>query len=141
MTRQDVRWKQRFSNFCKALTTLDEAVALAQTRPLTKLEQQGVIQSFEFTHELAWNVFKDYLSDKGITGLIGSKDATRSAFKNELISDGDGSMQIINDRNLSLHSYEEATALQIATNILKSYHPTFIAMRQRFESIARQDGS
>ena len=136
-----MRWKQRFSNFCKALTTLDEAVALAQTRPLTKLEQQGVIQSFEFTHELAWNVFKDYLSDKGITGLIGSKDATRSAFKNELISDGDGWMQMINDRNLSLHSYEEATALQIATNILKSYHPTFIAMRQSFESIARQDGS
>ena len=136
-----MRWKQRFSNFCKALTTLDEAVALAQTRQLTQLEQQGVIQSFEFTHELAWNVFKDYLSDKGITGLIGSKDATRSAFKNELISDGDGWMQMINDRNLSLHSYEEATALQIATNILKSYHPTFIAMRQRFESIARQDGS
>ncbi len=73
--RQDIRWKQRFNNYLKALQTLDEATALAQTRALTKLEQQGLIQSFEFTHELAWNVFKDYLANKGIAGLIGSKDA------------------------------------------------------------------
>ena len=48
-----------------------------------------MIQSFELTHELAWNVLKDYLTEKGIVGLIGSKDATRSAFKNGLIEKGD----------------------------------------------------
>jgi len=53
---EDIRWKQRFNNYQKALQTLTEAVALAQQRPLTRLEQQGLIQGFEITHELAWNV-------------------------------------------------------------------------------------
>ncbi len=52
---QDIRWKHRFSNYLKALQTLDEAYALTQTRALSRLEQQGLIQSFEFTHEPAWN--------------------------------------------------------------------------------------
>ena len=130
----DIRWRQRFSSFCKALATLDEAVALSQTRPLSKLEQYGVMHRFEFTHELAWNVFKDYLSDKGITGLIGSKDATRSAFKNELIAEGDDWMQMINDRNLSSHTYDEATAERIVENITSRYYPAFSAMKRTFNS-------
>lgn len=71
---QDIRWKQRFDNYIRALQNLSEATALAEERPLSKLEQQGLIRSFEFTHELAWNVLKDYLEDKGIMGLVGSKD-------------------------------------------------------------------
>ena len=85
----DTRWKQRFNNYIKAFQTLVAAVELARSRELSELEQQGVIQSFELTHELAWNVLKDYLTEKGIVGLIGSKDATRSAFKNGLIEKGD----------------------------------------------------
>lgn len=129
---QDMRWKQRFNNYLKALQPLDEASALAQTRVLSKLEQQGSIQSFEFTHELAWNVFKDYLSDKGISGLIGSKDATRSAFKNGLITDGDAWMAMIADRNLSSHTYDQETAQAIATHILKQYYPAFKNMADKF---------
>ena len=73
--KQDIRWIQRFQNYIKAFQTLIEAVELAQTRTLSKLEQQGLIQGFEFTHELAWNVFKDYLEHKGFVDLIGSRDA------------------------------------------------------------------
>ncbi len=91
----DIRWKQRFSNYLRAYGNLAEAVELSRTRPLTKLEQQGLIQGFEFTHELAWNVLKDYLEEKGISGLIGSKDATRTAFKNGLIEDGDSWMNAV----------------------------------------------
>ena len=128
----DIRWKQRFNNYLKALLTLDEAFALTQTRPLSKLEQQGLIQSFEFTHELAWNVFKDYLSDQGISGLIGSKDATRSAFKNGLIVQGDDWMRMIADRNLTSHTYDQATAEAIVANVLAKYYPAFKAMAATF---------
>ena len=128
----DIRWKQRFNNYLKALQTLDEAFALTQTRPLSKLEQQGLIQSFEFTHELAWNVFKDYLSDQGISGLIGSKDATRSAFKNGLIVQGDDWMRMIADRNLTSHTYDQATAEAIVANVLAKYYPAFKAMAATF---------
>lgn len=78
---------------------------LGRERPLSPLETQGLIQSFEFTQELAWNVLKDYLEDKGILGLIGSKDASRSAFKNGLIDNRDGWMKMIEARNLTSHTY------------------------------------
>ena len=55
MSAKDIRWIQRFNHFLKALVQLREAVELSRQRPLSKLEQQGLIQAFEFTHELAWN--------------------------------------------------------------------------------------
>jgi nucleotidyltransferase substrate binding protein (TIGR01987 family) len=82
---EDIRWLRRFANYTRALQSLSDAVSLAGERPLSKLEQQGLIQAFEFTHELAWNVLKDYLEQQGIFGLIGSRDASRSAFQNGLI--------------------------------------------------------
>ena len=88
MTTQDIRWIQRFSNYQRALLTLADATNLADTRVLSNLEQQGLIQGFEFTHELAWNVLKDYLEEQGFVSIIGSKNATREAFSNALIADG-----------------------------------------------------
>jgi nucleotidyltransferase substrate binding protein (TIGR01987 family) len=81
----DIRWKQRFDNFCKAFSELKEGLELANDRALSKLEQQGVIQGFEYTHELAWNLLKDYLEFQGHVGLTGSRDTTREAFKRGLI--------------------------------------------------------
>lgn len=54
MARDDRRWQQRFENYRRALARLNEAVQLSQQRPLTDLERQGLIQAFEFTHELSW---------------------------------------------------------------------------------------
>jgi len=68
----DVRWKQRFNNFKRALLQLESAVELSQERALSQLEKQGGIQAFEFTHELAWNVLKNYLED-----CFGIIDATK----------------------------------------------------------------
>ncbi len=78
---KDIRWKQRFDNYLRAFRELREAVDIAGKRELTKLEKQGLIQGFEYTHELAWNVMKDYLKEKGFVNIIGSKDSTRLAFK------------------------------------------------------------
>ncbi len=128
----DIRWKQRFNNYCKAFQRLADAVALSQSRELTDLEQQGLIQSFEFTHELAWNVLKDFLEEKGIVGLIGSKDATRSAFKNGLIEDGESWMKMIEDRNKTSHTYDLTVAKAVAENILKRYSLAFEQMLQKF---------
>jgi nucleotidyltransferase substrate binding protein (TIGR01987 family) len=133
----DIRWKQRFNNYCKALQTLTSAVELSRARDLSDLEAQGLIQSFEFTHELAWNVLKDFLEDKGIVGLIGSKDATRTAFKNGLIEDGDAWMEMIRDRNRTSHTYDESIAESVVENILGRYFPAFEALARTFA--ARSD--
>lgn len=121
----DVRWRQRFSNFKKALIQLEDAVALSQQRKLTKLEKQGVIQAFEFTHELAWNVLKDFLEDQGEQNIRGSKDATRAAFKVSLITDGEQWMAMIQSRNVSSHTYDEKIAESLVAVIMESYFPLF----------------
>lgn len=128
----DIRWKQRFHNFNNALETLAQASELAQQRQLTQLEMQGLIQGFEFTHELAWNVLKDYLENKGYSGLIGSRDATRTAFKNELIADGEVWMDMIKDRNQTSHTYNLKIAERIAQDILQRFYPAFVALAQTF---------
>ena len=124
----DVRWQQRFHNFRQALQTLTEAIELAQQRPLSKLEKQGLIQGFEFTHELGWNVLKDFLESKGYTGLIGSRDSTRLAFKSALIADGEAWMDMIKDRNLTSHTYNLELAERMVQDIAQRYYPAFVAM-------------
>ena len=132
---EDIRWKQCFQNYTRALATVRRAVDLSQQRTLSELEQQGLIQGFEFTHELAWNVLKDYLQSKGINDLIGSRDTTRSAFKNGLIEDGEAWMNMIKSRNQTSHTYNLDLAQAIVEDIISRFFPAFVAMQARFESL------
>lgn len=128
----DVRWKQRFDNYQRALNQLISAVELKAQRTLSDLENQGLIQGFEFTHELAWNVLKDYLEMEGIQGLVGSRSTAREAFKRGLVSDGEVWMDMIEKRNLSSHTYNESVAKTLVDSISDRYYPAFIELRDRF---------
>jgi nucleotidyltransferase substrate binding protein (TIGR01987 family) len=133
--QEDIRWKQRFQNYKKALAAMKNAVALKAERALTDLEKQGVIQGFEFTLELAWNVMKDYLEEQGIDGIIGSKNAVRQAFNQGLIEDGQVWMDMIKDRNLAAHSYDEATAESIVTEIFNRYYYQLDTFAQKMSGL------
>jgi nucleotidyltransferase substrate binding protein (TIGR01987 family) len=133
MNQQDIRWQQRFSNYKKALAQLQSAVELSEQRALSNLEKQGVIQTFEFTHELAWNMLKDYLQDQGNQNVKGPKDATREAFKVNLIADGEQWMAMIQSRNISSHTYDERTADQLVSVIIKQYFPLFVTLQTEME--------
>ncbi len=139
--KEDIRWKQRFDNYLRAMQTLGRGVGLAEKRDLSELEQQGLVQGFEFTHELAWNVLKDYLEEAGISGIIGSKGATREAFKNGLLEDGDAWMDMIKARNLSSHTYNTETAEEIVKDILTRFYPAFEQFAKTFSTIAEKSDS
>jgi nucleotidyltransferase substrate binding protein (TIGR01987 family) len=128
----DVRWKQRLHNFQKALVQLENGVQTARKRELNDLERQGLIQAFEFNHELAWKTLKDYLEDRGETQIHGSKDATRKAFQRGLIDDGEIWMEMIESRNRSTHTYNDRTAAEIAAKIVTAYLPVLKRFGQRF---------
>lgn len=130
---EDIRWKQRFDNYRRALNQLSLAVQLMDQRPLTDLEKQGIIQGFEFTHELAWKVLKDYLEYEGIQGLIGSRSVVREAFKQGLITDGEAWMDMIDKRNLSSHTYNLDLASDLVKAIHDSYYPAFLSLEERLE--------
>lgn len=133
MSGEDIRWQQRFANYRKALQQLRGAVALSAERELSPLEKQGVIKAFEFTHELAWNVLKDYLQDQGNHDIKGSKDATREAFKVGLVADGEQWMAMIQSRNASSHTYNEDTAAALVAVIVTQYFPLFVALQAEME--------
>jgi nucleotidyltransferase substrate binding protein (TIGR01987 family) len=132
---EEIRWKQRFENFEKAFNQLSKATALATMRNLSDLEQQGLIQSFEYTHELAWKVIKDYFFHQGNSTITGSRDATRTAFQAGLIEDGEGWMEMIKSRNQSSHTYDEDTASTIATKIIDSYHDLLGQFYKKMETL------
>lgn len=138
MNTPDIRWMQRFEHFAQALVQLREAVALSRQRGLSRLEEQGTIQAFEYTHELAWNTLKDFLESRGVVNLYGSKDATREAFRAGLIANGELWMDMIKSRNLTTHTYNEATARRIVDAILTDYANEFEVFRQGMEA-RRQD--
>lgn len=124
-SEHDVRWKQRFSNYKKALSSLKNGVELSHKRELTDLEKQGVIQGFEFTHELCWKTMKDFILERGNQNIYGSKDAIREAFNLGLISDGENWMKMIGSRNLSSHTYNNEVADDIVKSILGVYFKLF----------------
>ncbi|MDD5727512.1 MAG: nucleotidyltransferase substrate binding protein [Victivallales bacterium] len=129
----DIRWLQRLNNFKKALSNLTEAVDLAKTRELSKLEKQGLIQAFEFTHELAWNTVKDFYQSLGEVNIQGSRDAFRLAFNRGLIEDGDIFMKSIQSRQLSVHTYNEDSAEEIMQDVVRYYHKAFVALAEKLE--------
>ncbi len=135
----DVRWRQRFQSFRKALTQLIAAADLAKQRKLSDLEQQGLIQAFEFTHELAWNTLKDFLESRGAAKIYGSKDATREAFSRGLIANGDEWMAMIQTRNRSSHTYNEKTAKELADAILSSFVGEFETLLVTFTDLEIQE--
>ena len=131
MAASDVRWLQRLENYGRALATLQRALDTARNRPLSELEEQGLIQAFEFTHELSWLLLKDYLVDQGVSGISGSRDAVREAVVRELLSPGSEAtwMAMIRSRNLTSHTYNPELAHEIAALIEQRYGPALVDLQ------------
>lgn len=129
----DIRWKQRLDNYSKALRQLTRFIEKGE---LNELEQQGLIQSFEYTYELAWNTIKDFFETQGESGILGSRDAFRLAFKRGLIENGEIWMEMIKSRIQTSHTYNEDVAEDIAMRIVTQYYEEFIRLHKRFEILS-----
>lgn len=143
---QDIRWHQRFSNFKKAFSKLDQAVNRIKRDYYSDdtfdeelfdeeddIIKEGLIQRFEYTHELAWNVIKDFLTERGTTPIYGSKDATREAFNTGLIEEGKVWMDMISSRNQTSHTYNQDTADEIFLDILNRFYPALLKFQASME--------
>ena len=136
MENKDIRWIQRFNNFCKAIKQLTKFI---EKKELNELEQQGLIQSFEYNYELAWNTIKDFYENQGETGIQGSRDAIRLAFKRGLIKDGDLWMKMVISRTLTSHTYNEDTAEEIATDIFNNYYNEFLKLQKKLAELKEKE--
>lgn len=139
---QDVRWIQRLSNYSKALCRLNEAAIIVDQHQeygetVNRLLKEGLIQRFEFTHELSWNMIKDYAEYQGNTEIRGSRDAFRWGLQNGIIDDK-AWMKSIEDRNLMSHDYNSETADSVVVKIIKTYLPLFNRLEQQMLSLYNQ---
>jgi len=122
MDNNDVRWKQRFQNFEKALLHLESALHLSDP---DMLQKAGIIQFFEMSYELAWNTLKDYLEEQGFVDVKTPRSAIKKAFEIGMIEDGHSWMELIVDRNLTSHAYDEEIATEVEKLIHQKYYPLF----------------
>ena len=133
---EDIRWQQRFSNYQKALAQLE---TFFEPPALNEREQQGLIKAFEYSFELAWNTLRDLLRNQGNATLLGSRDTLREAFRLGLIEQGETWMLMIQDWNLTSHSYNRATADAIADYIVHRHWPCFRQLHSRLELRLQQE--
>lgn len=115
---EDIRWKQRFSNYQKAIGQLSEFIAKEE---LNKFELQGLIQCFEYTFELAWKTIKDYLLQEGFD-VKSPRTAIQTAFQVQLVKDGHVWIEALEKRNLMAHTYDENFAIQAEKLIRTKYY-------------------
>lgn len=135
MEEKDIRWIQRFSNYRRALAKFNQAVEIISNQmdwgeDVDDLLEEGLIQRFEYTHELAWKVMKDYAEYQGHTDIQGSRDAFRKALEMGIIDD-ERWMESIKDRNLTSHNYDDETALNVLTAIIEVYAPLLNAFEKK----------
>ena len=100
---------------------------------------QGVLQSFEYTNELAWKTLKDFLEYQGNRDIYGSRDAIRVSFKLGLIEDGELWMDMIKSRNQTSHTYDEAIANEIVKEIINRYYGEFVKLYNKLNEIKEKE--
>jgi len=130
----DIRWKQRFENYSKAVHRLSEGLDVSDNNS-PDLLKEGVIQRFEFTHELAWKLMKDYLVYEGIQNITGSRSATREAFNKGLIDNGQVWMDMIESRNITVHTYREDILEKELLKIKTHYAPLLYSFYEKMNAL------
>lgn len=116
---KNIRWKQRFQNFEKSFLVLERTVQIPE---LSEAERGGLIQFFEIAFELSWKTLKDYLESQGFS-LHTPKEVLKQAYQVDLLKDGHAWMDALDNRNLTVHTYDEATSLKMERLIRDKYYP------------------
>lgn len=128
------KFETKLNNFKHALNALEEAVSDFDKTVLLSV-RDGVIQRFEFTAELAWKTAREYLIDEGITEINTPKSVMKAAFAAGLVDDEEGWIEILNDRNVTSHIYDESEANKIFERIRKKHIALFTKLSDKLSDI------
>ena len=124
--RDDVRWKQRFQNYRRAFNLLREALEEKEITEYSALEQEGIIQRFEYTFELGWKTFKDYLDFCGAAPAEATprrviKECAATGIFAEAGIDGEVYMEMMLARNALSHVYDFKRFAEIIAKVKDNY--------------------
>jgi nucleotidyltransferase substrate binding protein (TIGR01987 family) len=134
------RWLYRFDNFKRAFALLSEAIYIIRERKISQLEQEGIIQRFEYTWELTWKVLRDYLEYKGVVlETITPAAVIKAAVAANLIKNGEVWMDALDSRNKMSHTYDFKKFEQIIIDIEKNYYPELDSMNLKMLKFAEAE--
>jgi nucleotidyltransferase substrate binding protein (TIGR01987 family) len=97
------------------------------------VQKAGIIQFFEMSFELAWNMIKDYLEEQGFVDVKSPRSALKKAFEMNILEDGHDWMNLLLDRNLTAHTYDEQKATEMEQLIQNKYYPLLKALHNHFK--------
>ena len=131
---QEIRWQYRFQNFSRAYALLRDALD-TKIENLNQLEREGVIQRFEFTFELSWQLLKDRLEYDGVLiSPVTPRNVIREAAAAGLIDDGETWMDMLTDRNSTSHRFDCELLESVLSNIQNNYLPILETLYRRLTS-------
>lgn len=123
----NIRWKQRFENFERAYLLFMDAVNSKSHEEMSRLEQEGLVQRFEYTFELAWKTMKDFLELQGaqIPSPKASRNVIKEAFAFAIIEDGQCWINMMDKRNELSHEYDSDKFVAATIEIRQKFAPAF----------------
>lgn len=139
--QEDIRWIQRYANFhraCQRLLEVTEADRFLED--LSDLEQEGLVQRFEYTFELAWKVLQDLLNFKGYEFMSGPNGTLKMAFEDGLIADHDEWRRMMKSRNTLTHVYDEEEVHAIIEMIFYDYAPILKKLDEKLGALLQKEG-
>ena len=129
------RWSERIKDLGNAIERLNEAIEDSKTYKLETLKD-AVIQRFEFSLKLSCKALKNYLNSQGIVEANTPKQTIKEAFGVGILDNGLIWLDMLNDRNLTSHTYNQADANEIYESIVNIYYKEMLA---NFEFLKTKD--
>jgi nucleotidyltransferase substrate binding protein (TIGR01987 family) len=129
MENQDIRWKQRFQNFEKALKSLIEITN--QPGMYEEVIIDAALKRFDITFDLAWKVLQDYLYEQGYIEYKGPRNVIAKSYQDGLIKDGEGWAILHEDRNILSHKYDFEESRIIYSRIVSLHVPLFLELEKK----------
>jgi len=124
------RFEERRRDFKKCVASLEEAVS----QPFNSFIRDSVIKRYECCWETGWKLLKLWLSEQGVVTAT-PRDVWKEAFQNGLLSgDADRWTQAQRMRNLTVHTYDEATADEVYQFVCRHALALFLDLRQKAET-------
>lgn len=133
MTKLQIEMKQ--ADYHRAVERLQSA--LQKEPDVDDMYIDATIQRFEFCFELAWKLMKCVLDYEGIE-VSSPRSSIREGWKQGMIAGAETWLDMQEKRNLSTHTYNQATALEVYQLVKTKYADLLLAwdkeVQRRMES-------
>lgn len=124
--------KDRFNQYKNVVEKLEEVIETYNDNN-SRIIVDAMIQRFEFCVELSWKLLKDYLSSENVGDFNSPRSVMKESYKMGLITEGELWLDMLEDRNLTSHTYDEIVANTIRDNILNTHYTLLKKLKEKME--------